>query len=81
MLTLQTSARTGSDGILHFDLSVGPADVEYEVIVVLQPKSDVLPAAKPQEAISWEDFIDRTAGRWEGELARDQGTFEDRDPL
>lgn len=81
MITLQTSARTGSDGILHFDLPIGPADVEYEVIVVLQPKNSGISAARTEGSMSWEDFIDKTAGHWEGEFVRDQGVFEKRDPL
>jgi len=80
MQTLHTTARAGDDGVLHFDLPIGSAGMEYEVVVILQPKGAATPTIQPGQ-LPWRDFIEQTAGRWEGEFVRDQGHFEERDPL
>lgn len=47
------------------------------MIVVLQPKDCQEPGCG-HKRLSWEEFIEQTAGCWEGEFIRDQGRFEER---
>ena len=39
MHTMQTDERTGSDGALSLRVPLGQPDTEFEVVVVVQPKS------------------------------------------
>jgi hypothetical protein len=41
MHTIQSTEKTNSDGTLTLRLPLGQPDTEFEVIVVVQPKSDV----------------------------------------
>ena len=45
MQTVCVSERTGSDGILNLRIPIGKPDAEYEVVLVLQPKSISQPSA------------------------------------
>jgi hypothetical protein len=40
MQTMYISEKTGSDGILHLRIPVGQANAEFDVVVMLQPKTD-----------------------------------------
>lgn len=39
MHTIQTRERTGRDGVLSLRIQLGQPDTEFEVVVVVQPKS------------------------------------------
>jgi hypothetical protein len=39
MHTIQTTERTGNDGALSLRIPLGQPDVEFDVVVVVQPKS------------------------------------------
>lgn len=76
---IQLESRAGDDGVLHLSIPVEKTNADYEVVVVLQPKS-----TEPQPVVSgslWPPgFIEQTAGAWQGELAREpQGEYENRE--
>jgi hypothetical protein len=76
MTTLQIREKTGADGILRLTVPVGVADVECEVVVLVQPR---LPSAA-----GWlPGFFERLAEGWQGEpLTRlPQGEYDRREPL
>lgn len=76
---LQTTARTDRYGVLRFDLPVGTADVEFDVVVVLEPKANGAQIEDPKK-LSWAEFIEQTAGSIEDDSFRrhDQGEAEVR---
>ncbi len=39
METIRVLEKTGKDGALHLHIPLGKAEAEYEVVVVVQPKS------------------------------------------
>jgi hypothetical protein len=76
MQTVTMRQKTGGDGVLHLAVPVGTADVECEVVVVVQPNKT--------EGQGWlPDFFERMAQGWQGEpLERPpQGECEVREPL
>ena len=44
MPTVRLLEKTGKDGILHLEIPLGQPEVEFEAIVVLQPKAVSSPA-------------------------------------
>jgi hypothetical protein len=69
--------RIGDDGVLHLDIPFGAAQAGRTVQVVIDPE-----AAKSKTQQEYWDFLDQTAGAWQGEFERpDQGEFETRDQL
>ena len=80
MQTHHTLGRAGDDGVLHLDVPVGAPNAEFEVVVVLQPKTT---ATKPQAPgdLGWPPgFFEQTAGSIQDPTFRrhDQGEFEKR---
>src|SRR5437867_1130415 len=75
MSTIHRTIHTGPDGILKLKLPLGMPDADVDVTVVVEKSK---PTMNREE---WLRFIERTAGKWEGEpLARpDQGDYEVRD--
>lgn len=70
-------SRIGSDGILHMDIPVGAADAGRQVQITIEPEAAA--SKTPQE---YSDFLDATAGAWQGAFQRpEQGQWEERDPL
>jgi len=49
MQTIRVLEKTGKDGTLFLRIPLGPPEAEYEVLVVVQPRS----AATTPEAGSW----------------------------
>lgn len=78
MQTLRVQSRSDSDRILHLNIPVEVPNATYDVVVVLQPRSDVpTPTAEEQ---GWPaGFFEATAGAWKGDFVRDQGQFEERE--
>ncbi len=54
MHTIQTRERTGSDGALSLRIPLGQPDTEFDVVVVVQPKS---PAKAPQLPPGYYDLL------------------------
>lgn len=80
MQTLRTLGKANDDGVLHLDIPVGAANAEYEVVIVLQPRVVAEGNPRTPEELGWPPgFFEETAGRWQGDLVRDQGKFEERD--
>ena len=80
MQTLRTLAKADADGVLHLDIRAGAPDAEYEVVVVLQPKS-AEPRPKTPEELGWPPrFFEETAGAIQDPTFRrhEQGEFEKR---
>jgi hypothetical protein len=79
MQTLRVQTRSGADRILHLDIPVEAPNATYDVVVVLQPRSDSS-APPTAEERSWPaGFFEATAGAWKGDFVRDQGQFEERE--
>jgi hypothetical protein len=80
MTRIELTSRVGPDGVLKFTVPVGPSEANREVKVTVEsmPTNREEPLSDRDE---WMQFIDDTAGKWEGEpLVRpDQGEFERRD--
>jgi hypothetical protein len=74
METFKIRTHVGKDGILKFEIPVGAIDVDYEVVINIQP------SMTPED---WLQFIEETAGS----LADDpiqrwpQGEHEIRDEI
>jgi hypothetical protein len=82
MRLVTVHGKTGEDGMLHLDISVGEKNSEFEVLVVMQPKVLPKPASAPEERGWPPGFFEQTAGKWQGELERaPQGEYEKRDEL
>lgn len=80
MQTLQIRSQAGDDGVLHLKIPVGTPHAEYQVVVVLQPASEVPPSRTPEE-LGWPPgFFEQTAGSIQDPDFRrhDQGEFEKR---
>ena len=54
MHTIRTRERTGHDGALSLRIPLGQPDTEFEVVVVVQPKSS---AHSPQLPASYFDLL------------------------
>ena len=79
MSPIELKSRVGPDGVLTLSVSVGQAEANQEVKITVEPLEQA--AAKPGlEPEKWVQFVDETAGRWEGDpLVRpEQGEFEVR---
>lgn len=86
MRVIQLSAKAGPDGLLHLAIPVGAADGEFEVAVVVQPKSlPLVPPAgrKPTpEELGWPPgYFEATAGAITDPAFErgDQGAYEQRE--
>jgi hypothetical protein len=78
MQTPRVQTRSGADRILHLDIPVEVPNATYDVVVVLQPRTEV---STPEERGWPAGFFETTAGAWKGEFVRDQGQFEEREPF
>lgn len=56
METIRIKTRIGSDGVLKFEMPVGVANVDAEIVVVYTVQSD--PARKE----TWADYVNATYG-------------------
>ena len=54
MHAIHTTERTGNDGSLSLRIPLGKPDMEFEVVVVVQPKS---PSAAPQLPPGYFDLL------------------------
>jgi hypothetical protein len=80
MQTLQIRSQAGDDGVLHLKIPVGTPHAEYQVVVVLQPASDVSPPRTPEE-LGWPPgFFENVIGSIQDPTFRrhEQGEFEKR---
>jgi hypothetical protein len=80
MQTLHVQSQSGADGVLHLDIPVEAPNADYNIVVVLHPRSNV---SKTQAADrDWPPgFFEAPAGMWQGDFVRDQGQFEEREEL
>jgi hypothetical protein len=79
MQTITLQAHTGADGVLKLEVSVGLADVTFDVVVVCSPQEGNNVA--PQH---WQPaFLEKVFGGWQGEpLERaPQGEYEQWESL
>jgi hypothetical protein len=86
MRSLSLRSRIGRDGILRLEIPVGAANVDCDVVVVVEPVASVPPCASAaaSESLGWSPgFFEETAGKWEGDpLVRpEQGEYEVREAL
>jgi hypothetical protein len=79
MQTLRVQTRSDADRVLHLDIPVETPNATYDIVVVLQPRSDVTPPAAPEERGWPAGSFESTAGAWKGDFVRDQGQFEERE--
>jgi hypothetical protein len=71
---------SSSDGVLHLEIPVEAPKADYDVVVVLHPKSSVSTTTAADRG--WpHGFSEATAGAWRGDFVRDQGQFEEREGL
>lgn len=71
MTRIELVSRIGEDGILHLDLPLGPAAANADYRVVVEQLDEApKPAAPFASRGEWLQFIERTAGKWRGELER-----------
>src|SRR5260370_15862423 len=76
MTRMILSARVGADGVLHVPLGEKEANREVRVTIELAGS----PA--PQSRQDYLDFLQATAGAWQGEFERpERGTYGLRDHL
>jgi len=61
MRTIQTTLRTGPDGVLTLQLRSGMADTDLDVVVIFQPvgTNGPKPVTDPK---AWRQFVADTAG-------------------
>lgn len=93
MQTLTLKSHVGADGILRLDIPIGLHNQMLDIVLVVQPATEVLAEeSAPDLSISSENtlitdttgtldnFLAKTAGAWEGTpLAREQpGDYEER---
>lgn len=77
MTRIVVKSKVGADGVLQLNVPVGAAEANREVQVTIEP-------APPQPKANQEylDFLERTAGAWQGEFERPElGNYEVRDSL
>ena len=80
MQTLHVQSQSGSDGVLHLDIPVEAPNADYDIVVVLQPRSNF--STTPAADRGWPPgSFEATAGAWQGDFVRDQGQFEEREEL
>ena len=80
MKTLHVQSQSSSDGILHLDIPVETPNADYDIVMVLHPRSNV--STTTTEDRGWPPgFFEATAGAWQGDFVRDQGQFEEREEL
>jgi hypothetical protein len=62
MQTVRVSEKTGNDGMLHIEIPTGQPAAEYDVVIVLQPRSpSKAPAAA--NALGWPTgYFEKTFG-------------------
>jgi hypothetical protein len=65
MTRITVKSRVDSNGILHLDVPIGPADADREVKVTIEP---AVPETMSQE--EWRQAILDTAGKWQGDFER-----------
>jgi hypothetical protein len=73
MQTIRVLEKTSKDGILSLRIPLGPPDAEYEVVVVLQPRTALTP-----EQRGWPPgYFERTFGSIDDEtfVRPPQGTM------
>jgi len=78
MAPIVLERRADANGVLHFDLPLGPDEAGRQLRVTVEP---IGPPAEmtPEE---WRAGILATAGGWVGEFERPpQGELEEREPL
>jgi hypothetical protein len=85
-MTLETAAHIGPDGRLELNLPSEFANTD--VILTIRPANGapiqrIADIQDPEERRRrWQDWVEQTAGKWEGELERPpQGEFEVREEL
>lgn len=65
-------SRVGTDGVLHVDIPIGATEAGREVQITIEPQASM--SRTQQEYL---DFLDATAGAWQGDFERpDQGQFD-----
>ena len=62
METVRVCETSGRDGVLHLRVPVGDPEVEYEAVIVLQPRGAVHAPATP-EGLGWpQQYFEDTFG-------------------
>ncbi len=67
MQMIHVLEKTGKDGTLCLRISLGKADIEYEVVLVVQPKETPTVASVEQERGWPPAYFDKTFGSIEDE--------------
>ena len=66
MRTVELQQKSGADGMLRLEIPVETVATEFEVVIILQPKT--LDAKLLGLENGWpEGFFEETAGAWQGE--------------
>lgn len=80
MNRVEVRSKVGPDGVLHLDVPVGASEANREVRVIIEEISEPADVVGARE--DWQEFLQRTAGAWQGEFERPaQGKYEQRDEL
>lgn len=70
-------SRVDSDGVLRLAVPLGEAEKEREVTVTIEEAKP-----KPFDQKAWHEFIEATAGKWQGEFERlPEPPLEEREPF
>jgi hypothetical protein len=80
MDTYRSPGKSGEDGIVHLDIPVGVPNSEFDIVVILQPKT---PETEPEApaSLGWPpEYFEETAGSIDDPTFRrhNQGEFETR---
>lgn len=80
---IELVSKVGPDGILHLDIPVAPSGANADVRVLVESMDGKeLKVREPLSREEWLAFIERTAGKWQGEFERpEQLELEERNPL
>jgi len=76
MRSVQTKGTTGPDGVLSLAIQLGTPETEWDVVVIVQPRTAPPVPEKPLVNGVHPDwpagFFDEIAGKWEGEVGRSE---------
>jgi hypothetical protein len=77
MTQIELRTRIGPDGILTLSVPVGIAEANREVKVVIEPAKTPRKRRPKLTREEWAQFVDQTAGAWQGDLERpEQGGLD-----
>ncbi len=69
MTRIELISKADADGVIHVEIPVGPGAADVEFRIVAERLSDAPRPARPfLNREEWLAFIERTAGKWQGEF-------------